>query len=119
MVREGIAFAKAERAGTAAAQTAGTAGKMLYRRGAWDTRQLLRQQSAAALAEPRIAIHGVSASTSPAAKAGQVVRCATWCSVEAAGFKVEKTGNDPNHYTVHMPENITGEISAAWNKLWK
>jgi hypothetical protein len=32
---------------------------------------------------------------------------------------VKKTGSDPNHFTVELPNPITSEISRAWNDLFK
>lgn len=114
LAKEGVALARTERAGAAAVTGS---EKILYRRGAYDTTKALRTQSAAA--EKQMGVHGVSVSTSPAAKPGQVVRCTTCSQVEAAGFKVEKTGADPNHYTVIMPKVITNEVSQLWNSLFK
>ena len=91
--------------------------KILYRRGSIDSKKLLTDQ--AKLAEEKIGIHGVSTSTSAAAKEGQAVRCATCKSVEDAGFKVTQTGKDPNHYTVELPKPITSEVARTWNDLFK
>jgi hypothetical protein len=91
---------------------------LLYRRGPYDTKKLLEIQAAAA-EESNIAIHGVSVSTDASAAAGQVVRCATWCLVEAAGFRVEKTGRDPFHYTAELPKPITPDVVRIWNELFK
>lgn len=91
--------------------------KLLFRRGEYDTKALLQSQAKAA--EKEIGIHGVSTSTSPAAKPGQVVRCATCSSVEAAGFRVTQTGRDPKHHTVELPNPITPEIVRIWNDLFK
>ena len=91
--------------------------KVLYRRGANDSEKLLKTQAQAA--ESAGLPHGVSVSTSPAAKPGQVVRCATCSSVEAAGFKVHKTGSDPSHHTVELPKPITKKIAEKWNELFK
>lgn len=90
---------------------------LLFRRGPHDTKALLESQAQSA--EKVLGVHGVSVSTSPAAKAGQVVRCATCSSVEAAGFKVQRTGNDLNHHTVGLPKPITPEIVRIWNELFK
>ena len=93
------------------------AEKLLFRRGASDTKALLQRDAQAA--EDVLGVHGVSVSTSPAAKAGQVVRCATCSSVEAAGFKVQQTGKDLNHHTVELPKPVTSEVVRIWNELFK
>lgn len=92
--------------------------QMLFRRGAYDTKKLLQTQAEAA-EKSSIAIHGVSVSTSPAAKGGQVVRCANCTAIEEAGFKVHKTGSNADHYTVELPKPITSEITRIWNELFK
>ncbi|NKI97765.1 RHS repeat-associated core domain-containing protein, partial [Rhizobacter sp. SG703] len=91
--------------------------KLLFRRGPMDTKKLLESQAQAA--ENVLGVHGVSVSTSSAAKAGQVVRCATCSSVEAAGFKVQQTGKDLNHHTVELPKPITPDVVRIWNELFK
>jgi RHS repeat-associated protein len=91
--------------------------KLLFRRGAADTKALLQRDAQAA--ENALGIHGVSVSTNPAAKAGQVVRCATCSSVEAAGFKVQQTGGNPAHHTVELPKPITPDVVRTWNELFK
>jgi RHS repeat-associated protein len=100
-----------------AAKAAGEGEKLLFRRGAYDTKALLESQAVAA--EKIIGVHGVSVSTSPAAKAGQTVRCATCSEVEAAGFKVKQTGRDPSHHTVELPKPITSDVARTWNELFK
>jgi hypothetical protein len=92
---------------------------LLFRRGAIDGKKALAAQAEAAEAGLKEGIHGVSVSTSSAAREGQVVRCASCGSVEAAGFKVHKTGGDPNHYTAEMPKPVTSEIARIWNDLFK
>lgn len=92
---------------------------LLFRRGAVDNKRALAAQAEAAEKGLKEQIHGVSLSTSSAAREGQVVRCATCGAVEAAGFKVHKTGNDPNHYTAEMPKPITSEIARIWNEIFK
>ena len=91
--------------------------KYLFRRGAYDTKELLKSQARGA--ENVIGVHGVSVSTNPVAKTGQTVRCATCSEVETAGFKFTKTGNDPNHYTVELPKPVTPEIVRIWNEIFK
>jgi RHS repeat-associated protein len=117
--------------GLAAVDVAGPAGKvagkvgkvaeggekLLFRRGAHDTRSLLETQAEAA--ERAIGVHGVSVSTSSVAKPGQVVRCATCSEVEAAGFSVHKTGNNPSHYTVELPKPVTPSAAAKFNETFK
>jgi RHS repeat-associated protein len=92
---------------------------LLFRRGAHDNKRALAAQAEDAEKFLKEKIHGVSVSTSSAAKPGQVVRCATCSAVEAAGFKVHKTGVDPNHFTAEMPKPITSEIARRWNELFK
>ena len=91
--------------------------KLLFRRGASDTKALLQRDAQAA--ENALGIHGVSVSANPAAKAGQVARSATCSSIEAAGFKVEQTGKDLNHHTVELPKPITPDVVRTWNELFK
>jgi len=91
--------------------------KLLFRRGASDSKALLQRDAQAA--ENVLGVHGVSVSTSPAAKTGQVVRCATCSSVEAAGFKVQQTGRDLNHHTVELPKPVTSDVVRIWNDLFK
>ena len=91
--------------------------KLLYRRGAIDSKRILESQAVAA--ESAIGIHEVSVSTSPSAKPGQVVRQASRNSVEAAGFRVTQTGRDPNHHTVELPSPITTTVVRIWNELFK
>ncbi|MDP3086177.1 MAG: RHS repeat-associated core domain-containing protein, partial [Rubrivivax sp.] len=100
-----------------AAKGAAEGEKLLFRRGASDTKALLQRDAQAA--ENALGIHGVSVSTNPAAKAGQVVRCATCSSVEAAGFKVQQTGGNPAHHTVELPKPITPDVVRTWNELFK
>ncbi len=100
-----------------AAKGAAEGEKLLFRRGAADTKALLQRDAQAA--ENALGIHGVSVSTNPAAKAGQVVRCATCSSVEAAGFKVQQTGGNPAHHTVELPKPITPDVVRTWNELFK
>jgi len=104
-------------AGAVAPKGAAEGEKLLFRRGPMDTKKLLESQAQAA--ENALGIHGVSVSTSSAAKAGQVVRCATCSSVEAAGFGVQQTGKDPNHHTVELPRPITSDVVRIWNDLFK
>jgi len=93
--------------------------KLLYRRGARDNSKLLKNQAKAA-EESKIGVHGVSVSSSSAtSKAGQVVRCASCREIEKAGFKVHKTGRDPNHYTVELPKPVTKDVSQRFNDVFK
>jgi RHS repeat-associated protein len=92
-------------------------GGTIFRRGAHDTQQLLTNQAGAA--EKAGLPHGVSVSTSPAAKPGQIVRSASTSSVEEAGFTLHKTGSDPNHYTAQLPKPVTKKIAETWNALFK
>ena len=93
---------------------------LLYRRGEYDNKALLKGQAKAAKNADNIGIHGVSVSTSPKGnKDGQVVRCATCRSLQEAGFPVHKTGTDPQHYTVELPEPITPDVVRIWNALFK
>jgi hypothetical protein len=36
---------------------------------------------------------------------------------EAAGFQVEKTGRDPNHYTVHLAQPVTDALADRFNRV--
>jgi RHS repeat-associated protein len=101
----------------AATAHAAEEGSTLFRRGAHDTQGLLTSQASAA--EKAGLPHGVSVSTSSAAKPGQVVRSASSSSVESAGLNVHKTGSDPNHFTVELPKPITKAITEKWNALFK
>lgn len=94
-----------------------TSGETLYRRGPFDSTSTLKQQAAAA-ERSSIKIHGVSTSTSPAARAGQVVRAASREAVERAGLKVVQTGADPNHHTVEIPKPVTDAFTKFWNQLF-
>lgn len=69
--------------------------------------------------EEALNIHGVSVGTNPAAKLGLVVRCATCGEIESSGFRIQKSGRDPNHYTVELPKPITSETARIWNELFK
>lgn len=100
-----------------AAQAAEKNADLLFRRGPHDSRKLLETQASAA--EKQLGIHGVSASTSAKAKPGQVVRCASRAACEAAGFKVHKTGSDPDHYTVELPKPVTKEDAKKFNDLFR
>jgi hypothetical protein len=102
------------------ARGAGEAEKVLFRRGTYDTRKLLETQAKAAEVS-NIGIHGVSVSTNPAAKPGQVVRCATCSAIENAGFKVHETpvNKDPGHHTVELPKPVTPDVVKKWNDLFK
>ena len=93
---------------------------VLHRRGAVDSSKLLKNQAAAAEKHLKEKVHGVSVSTSSKpGKPGQVVRCATCNEIEQAGFKVHKTGNDPNHFTVELPKPVTKEVSKKFNEVFK
>lgn len=102
------------------AKGASEAEKILYRRGTYDTLKLLQSQAKAA-EKSNIGIHGVSVSMNPAAKPGQVVRCATCSAIKAAGFKVHPTGvaSDPLHHTVELPKPVTPDVARKWNELFK
>lgn len=92
---------------------------MLHRRGPHDSTKLLNKQ--AAQAEEKLGIHGVSVTTSPKPnprKPDQVIRCATCSEVEAAGFKVHKTGGE-GHYTVELPKPVTKEVADQFNSVFK
>jgi hypothetical protein len=91
--------------------------KVLFRRGAYDTKALLQRDAQAA--EKVLGIHGVSVSTNPAAKVGQEVRPVTASSLEAAGLKIEQTGGNLNHHTVELPNPITPDFVRIWNGLFK
>ena len=110
---------EAARGVEAAAKGVGEGEKLLFRRGASDTKALLQRDALAAENNPAIGIHGVSVSTNPAARPGQVVRCATCTSVEAAGFKVQQTGGNPAHHTVELPKPITPDVVRTWNELFR
>jgi RHS repeat-associated protein len=90
----------------------------LYRRGPRDSKKLLESQAAAA-EKSDIGIHGVSVSSSSAAKEGQVVRSASRADIEAAGFTIHKTGKDPNHFTVELPKPVTPDVARTFNDLFK
>ncbi len=93
--------------------------QLLYRRGARDSSKLLKNQAQAA-EKSSIGIHGVSVSSSSVTtRVGQLVRCASCSQLEKAGFKVHKTGRDPNHYTVELPSPVTKEVSKAFNDVFK
>ena len=115
-------FLSFRRMGTKAAKSvvkAAKGGDKLFRRGERDSSKLLKNQAKAA-EESKIGIHGVSVSSSSAtSKAGQVVRCATCKDIESAGFKVHKTGRDPNHFTVELPKPVTKEVSKRFNDVFK
>lgn len=115
VAKEGIALVKAERAGKAAAE----GEKLLYRRGEHDSVSTLRKQAQMSEEQSTHGIHGVSTNTSPNAKPGQAVRCASCKDVEAAGFKVTQTGKDAGHHTVELPKPVTKEIAKLWNELFK
>lgn len=100
-----------------AGEAAAESEKVLYRRGASDSKALLTRDAEAA--EKVIGIHGVSTSTSSAAKPGQVVRSATSTELEKNGFAVTQTGKDPNHHTVALPKPITYDLVRLWNELFK
>jgi hypothetical protein len=34
-------------------------------------------------------------------------------------FKVEQTGRNPNHHTVHLPKPVTSEVADKFNKVFK
>jgi hypothetical protein len=91
--------------------------KLLFRRGPHDSQRLLESQAKAA--EEKLGVHGVSVSTSSAAREGQVIRCATAAACEAAGFKVHKTGGDPNHHTVELPKPVTPEVARKFNDVFQ
>ncbi|WP_457333705.1 RHS repeat domain-containing protein [Rhizobacter sp. P5_C2] len=94
---------------------------VLYRRGPYDNRKLLKEQAADAENQPKVGnVHGVSTFSIPKrSKEDQVLRCASACDVEAAGFKVHKTGGDPYHYTVELPKPVTPEVTQKFNDLFK
>jgi RHS repeat-associated protein len=100
-----------------AAKGAAEGEKLLFRRGPHDSQRLLESQAKAA--EEKLGVHGVSVSTSSAAREGQVVRCATAGACEAAGFKVHKTGGDPNHHTVELPKPVTSEVARKFNDVFQ
>lgn len=103
--------------GEGAAKGAAEGETLLFRRGPRDSQKQLESQAKAA--EEKIEVHGVSVSTSSAARDGQVVRCATVAACEAAGFKVHKTGRDPNHHTVELPKPVTPEIARKFNDVFQ
>jgi hypothetical protein len=65
--------------------------------------------------------HGISTmSRLPArfAESGDY-RSATVKDLIEAGFNVEKTGANPYHYTVHLPQPVTDTVADLINSIFK
>jgi len=89
-----------------------------YRRGPNDSLKALQSQGTAAL--NNIGIFGISVSLDPTpTRPDQVVRSASQQDILDAGFTIQQTGQDPNHYTVGIPNPVTPEVARTWNGLFK
>jgi hypothetical protein len=84
-----------------------------YRRGYETATRLGR---AAADAEAKIGVHGVSVTTNPIAGRACGVACRD--AVEEL-FPVLKTGADPHHYTVILPRPVTKDVADLFNELFR
>jgi hypothetical protein len=60
--------------------------------------------------------HGVSTTTKPVP--GRSCAAAQCADVERV-FKVHKTGSDPHHYTVELPDPVTQEVADMFNQLFR
>jgi len=79
----------------------------------------LAEQSAAALANPQYAEHGVSTALKRKVKGSDFNhRMADVADVQAV-FRVEKTGPGVNHYTVVLPNPVTDEVTELFNNVFK
>ncbi|MFF4816090.1 polymorphic toxin-type HINT domain-containing protein [Kitasatospora sp. NPDC001309] len=63
--------------------------------------------------------HGISTSTRlpPKIKASGEYRTTTVGELREAGFKVEQTGKNNAHHTVHLPDPVTDEVTRSLNVL--
>jgi RHS repeat-associated protein len=101
-------------AGSKANSVAG-GGQLLYRyrNGAESAARLAKR---AADAEAKIGVHGVSVTTNPIPGRACAVACRE--AVERV-FPVVKTGSDPNHFTVVLPNPVTRGVADQFNGLFK
>ncbi|MBK6919150.1 MAG: hypothetical protein IPH07_17280 [Deltaproteobacteria bacterium] len=73
----------------------------------------------AARAEAHGFPHGVSTRSGKKAEGpGSPHRSSPRSEVEEH-FKVEQTGEDPRHHTVHLPKPVTDEVAALFNRLFR
>jgi hypothetical protein len=68
------------------------------------------------IAEAKIGVHNVSVTTNPIT--GRACGAACREDVEKV-FPVVKTGADPNHFTVVLPNPVTGEVAEKFNALFQ
>jgi RHS repeat-associated protein len=91
-----------------------------YRRGPYDTLKAIQSQATAAQNNENIGIFGLSVSLLPNPNyAGQIVRSASQQDILDAGFTITKTGSDPNHFTIGIPNPVTPQVTRTWNDLFK
>ncbi len=109
-----MAAEKAVVGGEKAANKVADGDKLLYRaREGKESASRLDRKSKEALAEGFP--HGVSTSSKPIK--GSTCGVAS-CSEVEKHFKVTKTGRDPNHYTVELPNPVTKEVADTFNRLF-
>ncbi|MGW8990584.1 polymorphic toxin-type HINT domain-containing protein, partial [Streptomyces zhihengii] len=74
----------------------------------------------AANAEAHDFPHGISTSTRlpPKIKATGEYRSTTAGALRAAGFRVQQTGRNKAHHTVHLPKSVTDEVTETLNQLF-
>jgi len=90
-------------------------GQLIYRyRNGAETATRLGKGAADAL--KKIGVHGVSVTTNPVT--GRACGAACRVVVEKV-FPVVKTGADPNHFTVVLPEPVMKEVADQFNALFR
>jgi RHS repeat-associated protein len=97
------------------AKAAATSSQLLYRyrNGAESVTRLTK---GATDALKKIGVHGVSVTTNPITGRACGVACRE--AVEKV-FPVVKTGGDPNHFTVVLPNPVTREVADQFNALFQ
>jgi RHS repeat-associated protein len=114
----GVLTADAEESAVVAAETANTTKGSLVRFGPGP--ESAKQLGAdAAAAEAKGLPHGVSTKqVNRVSGTDKAHRSAPTTQVEKH-FKVEQTGNNPKHHTVHLPKPVTQQTADKFNKVFK
>ena len=95
--------------------------KKYVRYGAPDsmTKEKLASDAAAAKANEKIGIHGVSVILRKPPTKGGAFGQATKKAIEDAGFTLTQTGNKKSHYTVTLPDPVNQEVADKFNEVFE
>lgn len=85
--------------------------KMFIRYGSPDSKEKLASDAAAAEANEKVGIHGVSVIFRKPPTKGDPFGQTTKKKIEDAGFTITQTGKNKSHYTVTLPKPVTQELA--------